>query len=63
MTGLMGGFIMGSRMKIYPYKSINSLGVESPRFFSLEEPIFSCIVALVIGFGIVSLLNRLNNIS
>ena len=63
MTGLMGGFIIGSLMKIYPFKSINSFGVEYPRFFSLEDPIFSCIVACVIGFGILSLLNRFKNIS
>jgi putative membrane protein len=63
MTGLMGGFIIGSLMKIYPFKSINSFGVEYPRVFSLEDPIFSCIVASLLGFAIVSLLNRFKNIS
>jgi putative membrane protein len=63
MTGLMGGFIIGSLMKIYPFKSINSFGVEYPRVFSSEDPIFSCVIAFMLGFAIVSLLNRFKNIS
>ena len=63
MTGLMGGVIIGSLMKIYPFKSINSFGTEYPRFFNLEDPIFSCIVAFTLGFAAVSLLNRFKKIS
>ncbi|CAI8277789.1 MAG: Uncharacterised protein [Owenweeksia sp. TMED14] len=58
MTGIMGGFIIGSLIKIYPFKYIQSNGIEYPRLMTLEDPIILCFTASLIGFIFLTGLNK-----
>ena len=57
MTALMGGFIIGSLVKIYPFKIISSDGIEYPRLIHSEDPILLCSLTFLLGFIFISGLN------
>ena len=57
MTALMGGFIIGSLVKIYPFKIISSNGIEYPRLISFEDPILFCSLSFLLGLVFISGLN------
>ncbi len=57
MTALMGGFIIGSLVKIYPFKIISSNGIEYPRLINFEDPILFCSLSFVLGLVFISGLN------
>lgn len=61
MTALMGGFIIGSLVKIYPFKIISPNGMEYPRFINSEDSILICSLAFSLGFIFISALNLLGN--